>query len=127
MPTPATTTALVTGASAGLGAEFARQLSAQGHHVILVARNRARLEQTAADLQQRYGTTAEALPADLTDDAGVAAVVGRLKDAARPVAILVNNAGIGLLRDFEQNSIAEEKRHLKLHCGAALELTHAVL
>lgn len=127
MTTAAITTALVTGASAGLGAEFARQLAAQGHHLVLVARNRARLEQTAAELLQRYGTTAEVLPADLTDDAGVAAVVGRLTDAARPVSILVNNAGIGLLRDYEQNSIADEKRHLKLHCEAALELSHAVL
>ncbi|GAC1497307.1 MAG: SDR family oxidoreductase [Pseudarthrobacter sp.] len=127
MTTPAITTALVTGASAGLGAEFARQLAAQGHRLVLVARNRARLEQTAAELLQRYGTTAEVLPADLTDDAGVAAVVGRLTDAARPVGILVNNAGIGLLRDFEKNSIAEEKRHLRLHCEAALDLSHAVL
>ena len=76
MNTP--TTALITGASAGLGAEFARQLAAQGHHLVLVARDRNRLEQTAAELEQRYGTSAEVLPADLTDDAGVAAVVGRL-------------------------------------------------
>jgi uncharacterized protein len=125
MTTPAT--ALITGASAGLGAEFARQLAAQGHHLVLVARDRARLEHTAADLHRRYGTTAEVLPADLTDDAGLAAVVGRLTEAARPVGILVNNAGSGLLLDFEQNSIEEEKQHLQLHCGAPLELTHAVL
>ena len=95
--------------------------------MVLVARNRAGLEQTAADLEQRYGTRAEVLPADLTDDAGVAAVVGRLTDAARPVGILVNNAGSGLLRDFERSSIAEEKQQLKLHCEAALELSHAAL
>ncbi|MET3719605.1 short-subunit dehydrogenase [Arthrobacter sp. UYEF21] len=127
MTTTASTTALITGASAGLGAEFARQLAAQGHHVVLVARDRTRLEQTAADLEQRYGTTAEVLPADLTDDGGMAAVVGRLTAVDRPVGILVNNAGIGLLRDFELNSIADEKYLLKLHCEAALELTHAVL
>ncbi len=125
MDTP--TTALVTGASAGLGAEFARQLASQGHHLVIVARDRSRLEQTAVDLHRRYGTTAEVLPADLTDDAGLAAVVGRLTSGDRPVGILVNNAGIGLLRDFEQNSIADEENHLKLHCGAAMALTHAVL
>ncbi|WP_164202846.1 SDR family NAD(P)-dependent oxidoreductase [[Micrococcus luteus] ATCC 49442] len=125
MNTP--TTALITGASAGLGAEFARQLAARGHHLVLVARDRTRLEQTAADLEQRYGTTAEVLPADLTDDAGVAAVVGRLRDATRPVTVLVNNAGSSLLRDFEQNSVQEEQEQLRLHCAAPLELVHAAL
>ncbi|MCU1515563.1 MAG: short-chain dehydrogenase [Pseudarthrobacter sp.] len=121
------TTALITGASAGLGAEFARQLAAQGHNLVLVARDRGRLEKTAAELERRYGTKAQVLPADLTDDGGVAAVVGRLTAAENPVGILVNNAGIGLLHNFEQNHIDEEKRHLKLHGETAMELTHAAL
>lgn len=121
------TTALITGASAGLGAEFARQLAAQGTNLVLVARNRARLEETAAGLEGRYGITAEVLPADLTDDAGVAAVVERLSDAERSVGILVNNAGIGLLHNFEDNRISEEKKHLKLHGETAMVLTHAAL
>jgi short-subunit dehydrogenase len=120
-------TALITGASAGLGSEFARQLAAQGCDLVLVARNRARLEETAANLERRYGVTAEVLPADLTDDAGVAAVVGRLSDPQRPVGVLVNNAGIGLLHNFEDNHISEEKKHLKLHGETAMELTHAAL
>ncbi|SCC07157.1 hypothetical protein GA0061083_2432 [Pseudarthrobacter enclensis] len=118
---------MVTGASAGLGAEFARQLAAEGCDLVLVARNRERLEETAADLERRYGAAAEVLPADLTDDAGLAAVVERLADPGRPVGILVNNAGIGLLHNFEDNSAEEERRHLKLHCEAALVLTHAAL
>jgi short-subunit dehydrogenase len=126
-PQESRTTALITGASAGIGAEFARQLAGQGHNLVLVARDRARLEKTAADLEQRYGLSAEVLPADLTDDGGVAAVVGRLTDSARPVEILVNNAGRGLLGDFEQNSILDEKQGLVLHCQVPLELTHAVL
>ena len=121
------TTALITGASAGLGAEFARQLAAQGTNLVLVARNRARLEEAAAGLERRYGITAEVLPADLTDDAGVAAVVARLADPERPVGILVNNAGIGLLHNFEDNRISEEKKHLKLHGETAMVLTHAAL
>ncbi|GAA2126370.1 short-subunit dehydrogenase [Arthrobacter sp. TE12231] len=120
-------TALITGATAGLGAEFARQLAEQGHRVVLVARDAGRLAATAAELENRYGSAAETIAADLTDDAGIAAVVARLADPARPVEILVNNAGIGLLRSFEDNDIAEEKRHLKLHVETAMELTHAAL
>ncbi|WP_426227246.1 SDR family NAD(P)-dependent oxidoreductase [Pseudarthrobacter sp. DSP2-3-2b1] len=126
-PQDSRTTALITGASAGIGAEFARQLASQGHNLVLVARDRARLEEEAEDLERRYGISAEVLPADLTDDGGVAAVVGRLTESARPVEILVNNAGRGLLGEFEQNSILDEKRGLVLHCQVPLELTHAVL
>jgi len=121
------TTALVTGATAGLGAEFARQLAEEGHRVVLVARDAGRLAATAAELENRYGAATETIAADLTDDAGIAIVVARLTDPARPVEILVNNAGIGLLRSFEDNDIAEEKRHLKLHVETAMELTHAAL
>src|SRR6478609_632547 len=120
-------TALVTGATAGLGAEFARQLAEQGHRVVLVARDAGRLAATAAELENSYGAAAETISADVTDDAGIAAVVARLSDPERPVEILVNNAGIGLLRSFEDNGIAEEKKHLKLHVEAAMELTHAAL
>jgi short-subunit dehydrogenase len=125
-PAPGST-ALVTGGTAGLGAEFARQLAEQGHRVVLVARDAARLAATAAELENRYGAATETIAADLTDDAGVAAVVARLTDPARPVEILVNNAGIGLLRSFEDNDIAAEKKHLKLHVETAMELSHAAL
>jgi len=95
--------------------------------VVLVARDAGRLAATAAELENRYGAATETIAADLTDDAGIAVVVARLTDPARPVEILVNNAGIGLLRSFEDNDIAEEKRHLKLHVETAMELTHAAL
>jgi short-subunit dehydrogenase len=124
---PPGSTALVTGGTAGLGAEFARQLAEQGHRVVLVARDAGRLAAAAAELENRYGAATETIAADLTDDAGVAAVVARLTDPARPVEILVNNAGIGLLRSFEDNDIAAEKKHLKLHVETAMELSHAAL
>lgn len=125
--TPADTTALITGATAGIGAEFARQLAEKGHHVVLVARDATRLQATAEELEKRYGIRAEVLAADLADDGGVAAVVARLTDPARPVEILVNNAGMGLLRSFAENDIADETKHLKLHVETAMQLTHAAL
>ncbi len=127
LPDSVRTTALVTGATAGIGAEFARRLAEQGHDVVLVARNPDRLRVTAAELAQRFGIRTEVIAADLTEDAGVAAVAARLRDPARPVEILVNNAGSGLLRSFEANTVAEEKAHLKLHVETALELTHTAL
>ncbi|WP_115790188.1 SDR family NAD(P)-dependent oxidoreductase [Arthrobacter silvisoli] len=120
-------TALVTGATAGLGAEFARQLAEEGHHLVLVARDAGRLRAEAEVLERDYSITAEVLPADLADDAGVAAVVERLLDAARPVDVLVNSAGIGLLHSFEKNSADDEKRHLRLHVQTPMELCHAAL
>jgi short-subunit dehydrogenase len=125
--TPPDTTALITGATAGIGAEFARQLAEQGHSVVLVARDATRLQAKAEELEKLYGIRAEVLAADLADDGGVAAVVARLTDPARPVEILVNNAGIGLLRSFAENDIAVETRHLKLHVETAMKLTHAAL
>lgn len=127
MTSSSRTTALVTGASAGLGLEFAKQLAAQGHDLVLVARNASRLAETAEDLRQRYGVMAEVLPADLTQEDDVAAVVERLEDTARPVGILVNNAGIGLLHNFEDNDAAAEVNHLKLHVETSMVLAHAAL
>lgn len=95
--------------------------------MVLVARDAARLQQIADELERDYSVSAEVLPADLTDDAGVAAVVGRLTDAARPVEVLVNNAGIGLLHSFENNSLDDEKRHLRLHVETPMVLCHAAL
>lgn len=120
-------TALVTGASAGLGAEFAYQLAAAGMDLVLVARDRKRLEEVSRRLENDFGITAEVLPADLTDDAGLVAVVERLTDSARPVEVLVNNAGNGLLGNFEENPLEGERQLLRLHCEAALVLMHAAL
>ncbi|CAN7234123.1 SDR family NAD(P)-dependent oxidoreductase [Microbacterium sp. LjRoot45] len=120
-------TALITGASSGLGAEFARQLAASGADVVLVARDRAALDEVAREVRDRYGVGAEVLPADLTSEVGRDAVAARLIDPDRPVGILVNNAGFGLDLDFASNDIVDEERHLDLHVRATMRLSHAAL
>jgi short-subunit dehydrogenase len=120
-------TALITGASAGLGAEFARQLGASGHDLVLVARDGDRLRRAAQDLSAQYGVSVEPLPADLLSDAGCAAVTARLTDASRPVDVLVNNAGMGLYQPFGTAELADEERQLDLNVRAVLRLTHAAV
>ncbi|CAN5318416.1 SDR family oxidoreductase [soil metagenome] len=117
------TTALVTGATAGLGAAFARQLAGLGRDIVLVARNEARLESKAQQLRS-YGVKVEVLPADLADDAGCARVEERL---SRGVDVLVNNAGLGTKGDFHAVDIAQEEHLLRLNVRAVLRLTHAAL
>jgi short-subunit dehydrogenase len=121
------TTALITGASSGLGAEFARQLAAQGHDLVLVARGQDRLDALAKELGGRHGVATEVLAADLTDPVDLGTVTTRLADPSRPIGILVNNAGLGLLHDFHHTPVEEEVHHLRLHVEAALKTTRAVL
>lgn len=116
-------TAMVTGASSGLGAEFARQLAARGADLVLVARNRDALAVVAAEVGERYGVEAEILSADLLCAEGLAAVEAR----AAGVDLLVNNAGFGLDLAFEQNPIDAEVRHLRLHVEAAMRLSRSAL
>src|SRR5690554_6289428 len=106
--------ALITGATSGLGAEFAGQLAAQGYRLILVARDRDRLDSKAAELTDRFQVTAEVLAADLVSEAGRSLVEARLADAAQPVDLLVNNAGYGLVTPFHEGSVDDEQHHLDL-------------
>src|SRR5690606_15106461 len=117
-------TALITGASSGLGAAFARRLAAEGFTPILVARDKERLDRTAESLHLRYGVTSEVLPADLSVDKDIEAVEQRL---ASGVDFLVNNAGFGHKGDFLRVPASEEVRMLRLHCEATLRLTLAAL
>ena len=117
------TTALVTGATAGIGAEFARQLAARGHDLVLVARDTARLE-SAATLLRAYGVAVEVLPADLADDDGCARIEWRCGEG---VDVLVNNAGLGTKGAFHEVDRDSEEHLLRLNVRAVLRLTHAAL
>src|SRR5687767_3497400 len=101
LPRPAAdSTALVTGASAGIGAEFARALAARGHGVTLVARRAERLEALARELSDRHSVRAEVVVADLTDEAERDRLAVEVEKAGLSVDILVNNAGFGVYMPF---------------------------
>ncbi len=120
-------TALITGASSGLGAEYARQLAKRGADLVLVARDRDALESLAAELRADHGVTVEVLRADLSNARQLARVERRLAADGRPVQLLVNNAGFGLPLAFEANDVDAETDHVRVHIEAPLRLTHAAL
>lgn len=119
------TTALITGSTAGIGAAFARRLAADGHNLVLVARDTKRLHEQATELHDRHGIEAEVLTADLATDQGIDAVAARLADRRSPVDLLVNNAGFGNKGRYLDVSMADELTMLKVHCEAVLRLTSA--
>lgn len=120
-------TSLITGASSGLGAEYARQMAARGDALVLVARDAQALEQLASELRGAHRVEVEVIAADLLSAEGIERVVARLSDEAHPVDVLVNNAGFGLSLAFETNDIEAEVRHLRLHNEVPMRLSHAAL
>jgi short-subunit dehydrogenase len=115
--------ALVTGASSGIGREIARVLAARGTALTLVARRKDRLDQLAAELGD--GVDIAVLAADLGSDDGVAVVERHLAD--RPVELLVNNAGVGTGGMFHELPLGPELSEIRLNVLALVRLTHAVL
>ncbi|MDO5739701.1 MAG: SDR family oxidoreductase [Ornithinimicrobium sp.] len=120
-----TGTALVTGASSGLGREFAEQLAARGHALVLVARDQTRLEVAADELRDRYAVSVEVLALDLVDRSALQRVADRIADLDRPVDLLVNNAGFGSRRGFVENDLCDEEAAVDLMVRAVMVLSHA--
>lgn len=117
--------ALVTGASSGIGREIARVLAGRGSDLVLVARRSERLAELAEELGGTAGRTVDWVAADLASDEGVAEVTRSLTD--RPVELLVNNAGVGSSGPFHRLDVAEQARQVRLNALALLELTGAAL
>jgi short-subunit dehydrogenase len=117
-------TAVVTGATSGIGAAFARRLAADGMDLVLLARDRVRLEDAAKEHRATFGVKAEVLVADLATDEGIAAAERRV---AEDVDLVVNNAGFGQRGRFLTTPITEELAMLRVHCETVLRLTYAAL
>jgi uncharacterized protein len=119
-------TALVTGASSGIGAVYARRLARRGHNLVLVARDARRLEALAAEFSASDGVQVEVLPADLADAAGRARVEARL--AAEPaISLLVNNAGLAAHTTYANPDPSELQRLIAVNVLAVTTLTAAAI
>src|ERR1700712_218687 len=121
-------TALITGATAGIGAAFARRLASEHYDLVLVARDAKRLRACPDELAGAHGVTTEVLVADLADDApggGCATVEQRL--SAGGIDLLVNNAGFSTHQPFDDGDVEAEDKMLRVNVRAVLRLAHAAV
>jgi len=120
-------TALITGATAGIGAAYAKLLAKEGFDLVLVARDLPRLKGVAKELSKLYKIKAETIKADLTKPAQLAKVEKRLANNSKPIEVLINNAGFGLKDSFLVSNLAKELVLLDVLVTAPMRLSHAVL
>lgn len=119
--------AVVTGASSGIGAEFARQFAQSGHDLLLIARRKDRLDALAAQLGKTHGVKVHVLPLDLADLDAAELTRREVERIDLPLKWLVNNAGYGILGPFESNSIDDYRRYVRVLAMAPIEFCHALL
>jgi hypothetical protein len=120
--------ALITGASSGIGAEFARQLAARGWSLILVARSQDRLEKLRSELMSAHmGIDVLAIPLDLTASYAPAELFQRTQGAHLDVELLINNAGFGAFGEFTSIDRQRQRRMIDLNIVALVELAHLYL
>ena len=117
-------TALITGASAGIGKAFSYALAKEGMNLILVARRAEALQQIAEDLQQQFGVAVQVLPQDLQEKDAAKTIQSNIK---WPVDLLINNAGFGSYGRFQDLDVSIEENMVDLNCKLTVSLTHALL
>ncbi|MEQ7416260.1 SDR family oxidoreductase [Xanthomonas campestris pv. campestris] len=118
-------TVLITGASTGIGATYAERFAQRGHNLVLVARDKTRLQALTERLQQAHGVNVDVLPADLTERADLAAVEARLRTDTS-IGILINNAGIAQSGGFVDQDVDTIERLITLNITALTRLAHAI-
>ena len=116
---------LITGASSGIGATYAERFAKRGHDLVVVARDKARLDALAARLHAETGVTVDVIQADLAKDEYLASVEARLREDAR-IGVLVNNAGLSVAGRFDRQSASDIAQLLAVNTTAVLRLVHAV-
>ncbi len=121
------TTALVTGATAGIGEAFCRMLGQKGINLVIVSRDQGRLESHADKWRRDFGIEVEVLAADLANNDQIVAVENRLRDESRPIDVLINNAGFGIKESFLASTLADEVQLVDVLVKAPMRLMHAVL
>jgi short-subunit dehydrogenase len=121
------TTALVTGASSGLGEEFARELSRRHANLVLTARSKDKLERLAADLSRVNGVKVHVVPQDLAAPDGALTLVKELKAQNLSVDHLINNAGFGTAGRFESMDVEREAHMVRVNCESIVVLSRALL
>ena len=119
--------AVVTGASAGIGAEYARQLAKRGYDLVLTARRKERLERLAGELADRFGCQTQVVVADLRLSTSPAVICRELGSAGRPVDVLVNNAGYGIPGYYTSTPWEEQQAFLQVMVTAVAELSYRLL
>lgn len=127
MPERSGLTALITGASAGLGRDFARLFASDGHDVVLVARRRDRLDELAAELAQAHGIKAHVLPTDLGNPSAPEAIADHLQAHGIEIEFLVNNAGFGSSGAFAELDTRRELEMITVNISALTHLTRLLL
>ena len=118
---------LVTGASAGIGAAFARLYAQKGHDLVLTARRAVRLEALAEELRLAHGVEVLVIPADLSRLGAVDKIIAEIDSAGRMVDVLINNAGYGLPGTYAKTRWNDQEVFLRVLLPSVLELTHKIL
>lgn len=121
------TTALITGASTGIGAAYAQELAARQTNLVLVARSEAKLEQLAEQLQRQYKNQVDVVVQDLTEPEAAKAVFDSVAQKGRTIDLLINNAGFGEYGDFAELDGTQQVKMIQLNILALVDLTHHFL